>query len=220
LLDRPSRIRYVKEFGNVSKKAVSEIIEDKLINKEHKSHLLAEIEKLRFSTIDIIENMIFEYNIHGNIIGEDIFNIPQKSYTFITLRIDLKTYVNRKIPVVKSLEDIIEFSKKLGDSGKNYLSSRGARVELKKILPSEVKDVDESFDDYVRNLFLGKAGLDNDLFMYENCIDIFSVTSWSSTLFENLVLENGDEIVELRSDCFKAMRDDDPDDIYYGIILG
>lgn len=224
LLDRPSRIRYVKEFGNVSSKAVEEIIEDKLINMDHKPQLLSEIEKLKFSTIDIIENMIFEFNIHGNVIEGNVFNIPQKSYSITILKIDLKTYVNRKKSIIKNLDDVIELSNKLTKSSKELLITRGEGIDLKKILPNEeyVNEQDISFSSYVRNLFLEKAGLaadDEDIYFYDNQVSVYYVDSWSDTLFENLELENGDKIIEIKSGCFKAMRYDDPDDIYYGIVL-
>lgn len=223
LLDRPSRIRYVKEFGNVSNKAIEEIIEDKLIDKSKKAELLAEIEKLRFSTIDIIENMIFEFNIHGNIVDGDVFNIPQKSYRTIVLKIDLKTYVNRKIPLITSLDDVIELSKKISDSVKRCISSKGTDIDLKKVLPDEnyISEEETTFSDYIRHMFLKKAGIEDgeDLFYYDNYINIYSMESWSNTLFEGLELDNGDKIVELRSGCFKVMCYDDPDDVYYGIIL-
>lgn len=223
LLDRPSRIRYVKEFGNVSNKAVEEIIEDKLIDKSHKPQLLAEIEKLKFSTIDIIENMIFEFNIHGNVIDGNVFNIPQKSYINIVLKIDLKTYSNRKIPIVKSLDDVIELSSRLNETAKKLLSSRGAFIDLKKILPNEdyVNEKETTFADYVRNMYLEKAGIDinDDIYLYENTVNICSLESWSNSLFENLELDNGDVIVDMKSGCIKAMCYNDPDDVYYGIIL-
>lgn len=223
LIDRPSRIRYVKEFGNVSNKAVEEIIEDKLIDKSKKSQLMSEIEKLKFSTIDIIENMIFEFNIHGNIVDGNIFNIPQKSYRTIILKIDLQTYSNRRVSLVKSLDDVIELSNKLSESAKKYLASRGSSADLKNILPDEnyASEENTSFAEYVKQIFLEKAGIKagEDICLYADYIDIYSVESWSNTLFDHLVLDNDDEIVEIKSGCFKAMCYGDPDDVYYGIIL-
>ena len=223
LLDRPSRIRYVKEFGNVSNKAVEEIIEDKLVDKSMKPILISEIEKLKFSTIDIIENIIFEFNIHGNLVEGNVFNIPQKSYRYTVLKIDLKTYVNRALSLINNIDDVIELSKKLNDASRKLLISRGTDIDLKKILPEEdyVNNKETTFADYVRNLFLDKTGLcdEDDVYYYDNYINIYSLESWSNTLFENLELDNCDRIIELKSGCFKAMCYDNPDDIYYGIIL-
>lgn len=224
LLDRPSRIRYVKEFGNVSSKAVEEIIEDKLIDKSRKHELMAEIDKLTFSTIDIIENLIFEFNIHGNVIEGNVFNIPQKSYRKVFLKIDLKTYVDHRIPLV-NFESVLELSKMLTDSSKKILASRGSRVSISKILPEELINGDPTteFGDYMRNWFLNKAGFTKEeieeTYFYENMVGVVSIESWSPELYEGLVLDNDDKITELKSGCFKALGYGNEDDLYFGILL-
>lgn len=222
LLDRPSRIRYVKEFGNVSNKAVEEIIEDKLIDKSKKSDLLAEINKLSFSTIDIIENIIFEYNIHGNIIGNNIFNIPQKFYKKLVLAIDLKTYVADKVPIIDNIDTVVKLSTELmSDVVKSNLKKRGTNVELSKIIPDIETETNISFEDYVREWCLKNSEFNSmeDLYFYDNLVRVKDISSWSTDLFEGLELSNGDKIVEIKSDCFKAVNSYDNEDFYYGIIL-
>lgn len=85
LIDRPGRIRYIQEFGNLSAKAISECIDDNLDNPEYKDLITNLIDRLQFSTIDILKNIIEEVNILGaESIESEIrnLNIPMASYTY------------------------------------------------------------------------------------------------------------------------------------------
>lgn len=65
LLSRPSRIRYVRQFGNLDKNIVDEYLEDNLNDKTNKTLLLDYIDTLTISTIDILKSIVEEANIHG-----------------------------------------------------------------------------------------------------------------------------------------------------------
>lgn len=54
LLGRPGRIRYIKEFGNLSTKAVNEVIDDNLSDPALKIDILKLVDTLEISTIDIL----------------------------------------------------------------------------------------------------------------------------------------------------------------------
>lgn len=87
LIDRPGRIRYIQEFGNLLPKAVSECIDDNLENPEHKDIIINLVNRLEFSTIDILKNIIEEVNILGpESVTSDVenLNIPISSYVFKT----------------------------------------------------------------------------------------------------------------------------------------
>lgn len=64
LLNRPSRIRYHKAYGNLDADTCREIIDDILINKEFKEDLLEVISTLSIVTIDLVISLIEEVNIH------------------------------------------------------------------------------------------------------------------------------------------------------------
>ncbi len=53
LLGRPGRIRYIKQFGNLSEKAVNDVIDDNLNDKSLKQGVLNLVDTLTISTIDI-----------------------------------------------------------------------------------------------------------------------------------------------------------------------
>ena len=87
LVGRPSRIRYVKKFGNLDLKTVKEYLDDNLKVKEAYQDLLNYIDTLSISTIDILKNIVNEVNIHG-IEGltraKEFFNVSTLKYHYNT----------------------------------------------------------------------------------------------------------------------------------------
>lgn len=58
MIGRPSRIRYVKEFGNLDLGTVNEYLDDELKIPEARQNLLSFIDSLAISTIDTLrENL-------------------------------------------------------------------------------------------------------------------------------------------------------------------
>jgi len=85
LLSRPSRIRYVRQFGNLDKSVAVEVIDDTLKDLSVKNELLDYIDTLEISTIDILKAIIEEINIHGfNKFNEfkKSFNVKNATYTY------------------------------------------------------------------------------------------------------------------------------------------
>ena len=85
LIGRPSRILYLKKFGNLEIETASEFLDDTLNNKEYKQEVLEFINLLSISTIDILKSIVKEINIHG--IEEfrkskSYFNVEINSYTY------------------------------------------------------------------------------------------------------------------------------------------
>ena len=87
LVGRPSRIRYVKKFGNLDIKTVKEYLDDNLKVKEAYQDLLDYIDTLSISTIDILKSIVNEVNIHG-IDGltkaKEFFNVSTLKYHYNT----------------------------------------------------------------------------------------------------------------------------------------
>ena len=87
LLARPSRIRYLKVFGNLELPIIFEILDDLLINKAHKDSLITYISSLEIITVDIVKAIIEECNIHDCPAEDfqDFFNVQKatlKLYNF------------------------------------------------------------------------------------------------------------------------------------------
>ncbi|WP_304245595.1 AAA family ATPase [Phocaeicola plebeius] len=84
LLGRPGRIRYIKEFGNLSTKAINEVIDDNLLDSALKTDIL----KLVDSTIDILRAIIDECNIMGEVPSDKELNIPKAKFKLKTIAFD------------------------------------------------------------------------------------------------------------------------------------
>lgn len=85
LIGRPSRIMYLKKFGNLETEVASKFLDDTLDNREYKQEVLEFIDLLSISTIDILKSIVKEINIHG--IEEfrkskSYFNVEINSYTY------------------------------------------------------------------------------------------------------------------------------------------
>lgn len=65
LINRPSRIRYLKEYRDLSKKAIEEIVDDLLVNKEFRSDTIDVISELESITMDSVVEIIKESNAHN-----------------------------------------------------------------------------------------------------------------------------------------------------------
>lgn len=82
LLQRPGRIRYVKEYKDLEIPECYEIIDDLLKYPEFKEDCIDSISKLPNLTIDLVKEIINEINIHNVSPKEfiDIFNVRNNDY--------------------------------------------------------------------------------------------------------------------------------------------
>lgn len=99
LLTRPSRIRYVKQFGNLSKEIVEEYLEDNLKDMSAKEELMSYIDTLTISTIDILKAIVEEINIHGIesfLETKKVFNVQTATYNYRTTRAYVNVAENKK----------------------------------------------------------------------------------------------------------------------------
>lgn len=82
LLGRPGRIRYIQEFRNLPIQAIKEYCEDNLNDKSKLERVLAEVDLLEISTIDILKAIVEEINIFGDLTDSVQLNIPKAKYVF------------------------------------------------------------------------------------------------------------------------------------------
>lgn len=77
MIQRPGRIRYLKQFGDLSKSVVEEVVDDKLIHKSRRDALVRFIMSLEIVTIDIVNAVIQEVNIHNEDpeVFKGVFNV-------------------------------------------------------------------------------------------------------------------------------------------------
>lgn len=89
LVGRPSRIRYVKHFGNLSMDTVNEYLDDALECTEAREEILEFVDSLAISTIDILKTIVNEVNIHGMEglrRAKNYFNVQTNEYHYSCLR--------------------------------------------------------------------------------------------------------------------------------------
>ena len=111
LLGRPSRIRYVKSFDNLSEEIVQEILNDIVIDKNGISTIQDIIQQMPIATIDLVKNLAQEVNIHGieniNTIKE-VFNVELSTITYSVDRLSIYNYYWTTHPMnVTSYEEIL-----------------------------------------------------------------------------------------------------------------
>lgn len=136
LIDRPGRIRYIQEFGNLTSKAISECIDDNLKNPEYKQLIIDLVDKLEFSTIDILKNIIEEVNILGpdSIVSDlDNLNIPVAKYTY-----DIASFIGIDPADYKKILDVASEVKDKCEGGKD--------MTVQQFLKSCLKDEDGDWD--------------------------------------------------------------------------
>jgi hypothetical protein len=89
LLGRPSRIRYVKRFGNLELKTIEEYLDDELKVPEARQELIDFIDTLTISTIDILKTIVNEVNIHGIdglMKAKEFFNVTTLEFNYSCVR--------------------------------------------------------------------------------------------------------------------------------------
>lgn len=84
LISRPSRIRYVKQFGNLSEDVVLDYLNDNLQYAEFCDDIIEYIKSAEIATMDILKEVVEEVNIHKKSITEmsGIFNVSKHKYTY------------------------------------------------------------------------------------------------------------------------------------------
>jgi DNA polymerase III gamma/tau subunit len=81
MLQRPSRIRYHKTFKDLSLEIITEIVEDILVHKQHRTEVISAISGLEVITIDVVKSIVEEVNIHNEAPSAfmSVFNVKKIS---------------------------------------------------------------------------------------------------------------------------------------------
>lgn len=172
LIDRPSRVRYLKTFSNLSPDIVEEIIDDLLINKEFKDDCIIFASTLEIITVDIIKSIINEVNIQEEspLKFKNVFNASTKKGKYKVF-----TQINDKIELFKKgvkISPRINFGEHTIGSGfyidETYVGSITEVIDFNtvkvEIYESEVEsDVSDSDSDSDEIMVLQKISSGNKL---------------------------------------------------------
>ena len=116
LISRPSRLRYIHEFGNLEPEIIREYLNDTLNDKSRIEDVVDFVDTLQISTIDILKSIVEEINIFGfDKFMEDksFFNIKTAAYTYRTKRVYLRNDEElHEYSVDKFLSDLKLYEKK------------------------------------------------------------------------------------------------------------
>ena len=195
LISRPSRLRYIHEFGNLEPEITREYLNDTLNDKSRIEDIIDFVDTLQISTIDILKSIVEEINIFGFdkfMENKEFFNVKTASYTYITKRVyirnedelhnysidaflaDLKLFEKR--PSRYNYSDDTEFNKVYTEYKKSIrhepdyrtLSDRQKSFKALKVGDSVGCYSGERviFVDYKRQVFVTKDYDDDDYYFY------------------------------------------------------
>lgn len=112
LIGRPSRIRYVKSFDNLSEGTVLDILNDTVIDSKSIPPIQELIQQMPIVTIDLVKNLAQEVNIHGveNIdMIKQIFNIEISTVSYASVILTItNTFWEKHSYEESSYEEIIK----------------------------------------------------------------------------------------------------------------
>jgi len=107
MINRPSRIRYIKEFNGVDEKTLNDVCQDKLINKNYLKDILIINEKYQGFNLDLLLCLIEETNLFDkspmDLIGDMNISMKQQKYNLEMIYKDQahKSYTTINNPLVK-----------------------------------------------------------------------------------------------------------------------
>ena len=141
LLGRPGRIRYIKEFSNLSAKAVNDVIDDNLKDTSLKEEVLKVVDSLEISTIDILKAIIDECNIMGSVPSDSTLNIPKAKY-----KIQIISFDNLELKFHRELQDYIINHLAVDESVINWLQKVIGTDEKGKKFKKNLDLIEEMYD--------------------------------------------------------------------------
>ena len=195
LISRPSRLRYIHEFGNLEPEITREYLNDTLNDKSRIEDIIDFVDTLQISTIDILKSIVEEINIFGFdkfMENKEFFNVKTASYTYITKRVyirnedelrnysvdaflaDLKLFEKR--PSRYNYSDDDEFNKVYTEYKKSIRHEPDYRTLYDRQKSFKALKVGDSvgcysgerviFVDYKRQVFVTKDYDDDDYYFY------------------------------------------------------
>lgn len=203
LLSRPSRIRYLKEFGNLSLDAINNYLDDNLSkeNYEHKDEIISYIDTLEISTIDILKCIVDEIRIFGYdefIKSKKFFNTKTNSYNY---------YIRYEVFDIDEVSD-----KKAFD---NYSISKFVEeIKNHKLHPKPCKFDYETDDEFVNAMTNWKKNYGST-----RTISAYSVSDiekrWDLFKPNEEFWPNGSSVVKVDKENNVIVTIDDEKDIYF-----
>lgn len=136
LLGRPSRIRYVRSFGNLPEETTLELLNDILIDKDAIEPVLDLIRQMQIVTVDLVKALAQEVNIHGvdkiDLIRKN-FNLEFSDFTYLVESIESGSLSNVQNINEQLFEKIIrsrEVTRKIERKSPSKLTEEDAQITM------------------------------------------------------------------------------------------
>ena len=195
LVNRLGRIKYRKHYDNLDKDIISDVIDDLLINKEHKAGLISNINRLGIVTFDLVTNIIKEMNLfnenatdvmkHLNLQKERLYVTPYIILFGNKFEAPYCSYSDNKIVSINSyyLDTTIEKNKaKILESFKNTHNYTLFMEKLKEVrTKADIQDSDaqilSQLADNIYYYFFGNEFnlIENEQVYKENMIEFNNI---------------------------------------------
>lgn len=188
LINRPSRIMYLQEFGNLTEKAVADYVRDNLKDQSKAPLVMNTVDLLEFSTIDILKAIVRYVNIFGEINEKSPLNIPRASFKF-----DIIAFYGLPKENHKDIRESVHSAK---ESGKTVLQW----WDQSWTDPDSLDEKNLTNEDYVRRTF--------DCYADETVI-----SSSYSSLVRGQHTRIGDIVEEVDEDGFFVVKSADDNEI-------
>ena len=190
-----------------------------------------------FNSIDIIENIISEYNIHGNTI-KGTFNIPNKQEKTCLLLFKINNRFTSESLI--GIEDVLSIKGLIKPEKLGILKTSGTGCNLLDVIKEEVfekynseeilelSDKDDirslTIDDFINFWFYAEKRIDSSKHEIASNFYITNMKSWSPQPYEGLTVDISYEdfiILEIRDGVVKLKREEnnDTEEIIFGILL-
>ncbi len=90
MINRPGRIRYLKQFDDLNLEQIKEIVDDCLVETQFRDEIMSYLKPLEIITVDIVKSIINEVNIHQEGPGTCCkdFNLKFKNEEFSVFALD------------------------------------------------------------------------------------------------------------------------------------
>lgn len=102
LIQRPGRIRYLKTFKDLSREAITEIVNDCLTNTKYRDDVLKFVSTLEMITVDVVKTICQEVNLHNQPPEKfaEFFNVKKVSGKFDVYLVDDRGARTTTLPFV------------------------------------------------------------------------------------------------------------------------
>jgi hypothetical protein len=213
-LDRPGRIRYIKQYGSLKPETIKEIIDDMLLYPEFRKDIIEWVVYFKILTIDMLVSIIKEVNIHNmspKVFGS-FFNVNNEkpSYSMKTTVTHMvtgrrwvienyRTYSDTTVPQL--LNDLDDHDRNFVVQGKMKITDENGKVSISDynkelyFYVDMLTDTDMYYEEgktkfmFCGSHFEGKIS-SNMVFFPDDDQDRFDNESgWSVLDFNHLVLE-------------------------------